>query len=74
MSAVSPLRTVRTGAHEQTVASLRELLERAEAGEIVGLVGSVECADHYESVCTVPGKAQSVGMLEMCKLWILERE
>lgn len=69
---VCPLRTVQAACHDATVALLRHLLERAEAGEVIGFAGEVECADHYETHCTVNGKAQAVGMLEMAKRWILE--
>lgn len=71
MAGVQTLRTVKADCHEATVTTLRDMLARAEAGEVVGFVGSLECAHHYEYVCTVPVKAQAVGMLEMAKGYVL---
>lgn len=69
---VTPLRTVKAECHAATIGLLRDLLARAEAGEIIGLSAAVDCGSHYESVSTVDGKAQAIGMLEMAKMSILE--
>lgn len=74
MAEVQRLRTVQAACHDLTVDVLRDLLARAEAGEIVGLVGSIETADHYEAVNTINGRAQAIGMLEMAKMSVVEGE
>lgn len=69
---VTALRTVRAECHAATVQLFRLLLEKAEAGEVIGACVAIDCGDHYESTSTVDGKAQAIGMLEMAKMSILE--
>ena len=71
---VTPLRTVRSECHATTVSLLRLLLERAEAGEVIGMTVAIDCGDPYESISTADGKAPAIGMLAMAKMSILEEE